>query len=274
MFIALRRPWPRRRVVAGWAFDLALCGAGMLAAWLPLVEIAGRRQNWARFVPRSDATQIVRLFAGEVYVLQTAALVFVLAIVAYGRGQRWRPRRLVVSRLILCSCWYLVPVVVAWVLTRQDWARLFFRRYLIVVGLVPMIAGGVLGGLLPRGKTCSIYAGLAILLVLISWSGSRPWSSGSPWRTHRREDWRSAVEWVNSQSAEQALPVYLRPGLIEDDAVRQREDPALRAYCRFPLRGLYRLEPEPPDWTIIPSTDSWQWTAGNDNRCGSTARLG
>ncbi len=256
----LRRPRPERRVVIDWVLDFALCGVGMLAAWLPLVEIAGRRQNWARFVPRSDASQIVRLFAGEVYVLQTAVLAIVLAIVVYGRGQRWSPRRLVVGRLILCGCWYLVPVVAAWILTYQDWARLFFRRYLIVVGLVPMIIGGVLGGLLPRDKTRVTYAGLAFLLVLISWSGGRPWSSESPWRTHRRENWRAAVGWVNSLSADRALPVYLRPGLIEDDALRQRDDRSLREYCRFPLHGLYRLDQEPPSWTILPSTASWQWT--------------
>ena len=147
------RRWELRRDAVGWLFDFSLCVAGMLAAWSPLLAIAARRQNWARFVPQAAWTETVRLFAVQVYVLAPAIIVLLLAGLVYSRGVRWQPRSQLVQALTFCSCWYSIPVFTAWVCTQQDWARLLFRRYLIVVGLVPMVISGVLGGLLPRGRS-------------------------------------------------------------------------------------------------------------------------
>ena len=152
-------------------------------------------------------------------------------------------------------------MVAAWVFTQQDWARLFFRRYLIVVGLVPMIIAGLLGGLLPRGKSQSAYATLVLILILGCFAAQRPWLPDSIWRRHRGEDWRAAVRWINSDPLAHRWPVYLRPGLIEDDAIREDPDPALQAYCLFPLHALYELREEPPAWVVVPTSRSWDWNA-------------
>lgn len=252
------RSWQLRRDAAGWLLDFLVCAAGMVLAASPLGEIAARRANWARFVPQADWTQMLQLFAVPVYVVCPAVVLALLAAALHWRGNRWSVRPHTVSTLLFSACWYWVPVFVAWLATQQDWARLFFRRYLIVVGLAPMMTSGVLGTLLPPGRMRAVYI-LSVLLIVGAWLMSvQPLTGDSAWWRHRHEDWRAAVAWINSESSEPHLPVYLRPGLIEDDALRSRDDPALAEYCRFPLAGIYRLQIDPSSIVVLPSTRSWE----------------
>jgi hypothetical protein len=261
ILVWLGRPTRQWRDLAVWLLGFALCFLGILAAWQPLAAIAARRQNWARFVPQASWTEILQLFGGGLYVIVPALCACALVAWAHRWPVRWTLPRFLLSRLLFCSCWYLVPVLTAWFFTQQDWARLFFRRYLIVVGLVPMIAAGSLGGLLPRGRWQSAFAVSVLFVTLVGWGAQRPWSSDSIWRRHRSEDWRGAVQWINSDPQSPRWPVYLRPGLIEDDAIRNAPNPALQSYCLFPLRALYKLRSEPPAWVVIPSSHSWDWSA-------------
>ena len=184
-----------------------------------------------------------------------------LAAGAYRRGVRRTVPPSVPTLLRFCVCWYVVPLVTAWVFTQQDWARLFFRRYLIAAGLVPMIVAGLFGGLLPRGKWQWPYAILVLMWITGFFAVQQPWSPNSIWRRHRDEDWRGAIQWINSDPMAHRWPVYLRPGLIEDDAIRDDLDPALKAYCLFPLRALYQLHEQPPAWVVVSSSRSWDWSA-------------
>ncbi len=255
-----QQPAREGRSLAVWAGLFAVCLLGMLVAWQPLMEIAARRQNWERFIPRAPWTDILRLFGGHLYVILPALGVSALAAGAYRRGVRWTVPPSVLNLLRFCVCWYVVPLVTAWVFTRQDWARLFFRRYLIAVGLVPMIVAGLLGGLLPRGKWQWSYAILVVLWITGFFAAQQPWSPSSIWRRHRNEDWRGAIQWINSDPMANRWPVYVRPGLIEDDAIRDDSDPALKDYCLFPLRALYSLREQPPAWVVLSSSRSWDWS--------------
>ena len=252
------RSWQLRRDAAGWLLDFLLCAAGMVLAASPLGEIAGssRQLGSVRAAGRLDADAAtvcgarVRRLAGR-----CVGIAGCRVALARPSLERASPDR---RDAALRACWYLVPVFAAWLATQQDWARLFFRRYLIVVGLVPMMTSGVLGTLLPPGRTRAVYI-VSVLLIVGVWLVSvQPLTGDSAWWQHRHEDWRAAVAWINSESTEPHLPVYLRPGLIEDDALRSRDDPALAEYCRFPLAGIYRLQIDPSSIVVLPSTRSWE----------------
>jgi hypothetical protein len=246
--------WPQqvayRRVQAGR--DVLALLLLMWPAAGTLAEISQRRANWALFV---DVQPLDQLFTWWPLAFGLVLIVGAKAAHAGLRRLGWSPPGQsppgpAPQDLVAVACWLLVPASLAWLATETDLARLFFPRYLAACLPAATILGAWTIDLAPGRWGRVVAAGVLLgaagyasdLLPELARSG-RPIA-------HRREDWRSAVAWLQSQYAAHPGPVLLHSGIIEADVLREGPTPRELAYCRFPLRGLYRLEV--PDEELIP----------------------
>jgi hypothetical protein len=70
----------------------------------------------------------------------------------------------------------------------------------------------------------------------------------------RSQNWRSAVAFVNESAINPFTPVFVRSGLIEAEDLRTSDDPRLRAFCLFPVRGIYSLRQNDENLIPLPTT--------------------
>ena len=256
-----RRLMPVRYTSRQLTLDLAL----IVTLWLPAAgligAIFGRRQNWEAFVPRWPVWDLFDLlpWSGAALLGLAAVLVERYAIelprlrvglasadprLRFGLVSpdtlRWR------QFAILCSCWLLVPLGLAWLASWTDVARLFFPRYLAV----SMPAGILLA------VSCVQLAPWKWSRVLIgaSLATAALWGGVSKEGDLRGEDWRGAVAWLNEQLAADPLPVLVVSDLIEDRALRQPHGQLLEDYCLYPVTSLYRLDVPRSELLPLPST--------------------
>lgn len=228
--------------------DVTWLGLGLLPAIPHLREIAQRRQDWGSFVPARSLWRIwemAEMFPLDVYLL-TPLAVLTLAWIST-RMFRRRPAA-GVSRgtrelrwLLLVLCWFLVPLTIAWVATARGYAPLFFRRYLMVAAVAPILGAAWCCTACPSAVWRSV---LAVTVVGLSIHGG---GMVSQWRQDgrvvgdRNQDWRAAVRYVREQ-ARTDTPVFVRSGLIEAERWYASPDPLHREYCLLPVLGLYRLD--------------------------------
>ena len=232
-------------------FYLAVLAAP--AVW-NVTAIASRRENWARFVQNRPATDILLLLPWS------AAILFVLvdvdALLSKSVPQNSRTRFDAELPILFASAWLLVPLAIAWLSTMVDVARLFAARYVIVSAPAALLIAALVTRLPPWP-----HSRVSLALAMI---GLALWSGGIvPQLRHdgrliadRREDWRSAITWLNEQLPGRRLPVLVRSGLIESDELRSSHDPLLRDYCLLPVTSLYRLQARQSDLVPLPYSDA------------------
>jgi len=70
--------------------------------------------------------------------------------------------------------------------------------------------------------------------------------------TARGENWRAAVDWLNSRLPNTPYPVLVASGYIEADELRQPHAELLEDYCRSPVLSLYPLDVDRGDIFPLP----------------------
>jgi mannosyltransferase len=258
--------------------QLLLDGAVWLLGCLPavphLVAIAARRANWTMFIPRQPLQAIWTMFPLNWYVLLPAAIGGAAwGLQRFGRGPAhsrrpagpgaaaagapWTDPRL----LVLLASWLFVPLFLAWASTALDVARLFFPRYLQVMAVAPIVMAAFCCAACPGWHSRAV-CGCAVLAAVI-WDGGLIAQYRYDGRVvgARTQDWRSAVATINAAAPYARLPVLVRSGLIEADALRTSRDERLRQYCLLPVTGIYRLARTPDDLLPLPTSGAGQLRA-------------
>lgn len=246
--------WPQRVVYrpAQAARDVLVLLLLMWPAASTLASISQRRANWALFVEVQPLHQLLAWWP------LACGLFLIVGAKAAHAVLRWRGGGLsgqpspgpALEALLTVACWLLVPASLAWLATETDVARLFFPRYLAACLPAAAILGAWTIDLAP-GRWGKVVAAGVLLGAGVYAADIVPelQRTGRP-IAHRREDWRSAVAWLQAEYAAHPAPVLLYSGIIEADVLREGPTPREVAYCLFPLRGLYRLKV--PDDALIP----------------------
>jgi hypothetical protein len=244
------------------ATDMACLGLCLVPAVPHLREIAQQRQGWSTFVPARAWWRVWEI--ADVFPLLGYVCV-PLAVLAAAwlsvRGFRRRPPAPATLSsdgetdnglpFLLVLCWCLVPLVVAWVVTSAGSTPLFFRRYLMVAAVAPMLAAALCCAACPS----AIWRGVLLVAVLLPLSDHPAAIERHPDHGRvvgdRNQDWRAAVQHVRRQSGAD-VPVFVRSGLIEAERWYDSPDPLEREYCLLPVKGLYRLAQSPDHLFPLP----------------------
>jgi len=230
------------------AFDLTLLGLCLLPAVPHLREIAQRRQNWSSFVPARSLWRIWEI--GDVFPLHIYLLAPLVVLMASWVSRRIRGSRgasaagnrgLDLRWFLLALCWLLVPLTIAWVATVQGHAPLFFRRYLIVTAVAPIVWTALCYAACSPGFWRGMCALGVVSAVVFHGGMVRQWRQDGRVVGDRNQDWRSAVAYVR-EHAGGATPVFVRSGLVEAEHWYASEDLLRREFCLLPVLGLYRLD--------------------------------
>jgi mannosyltransferase len=246
-----------------FAADLALIALGVLPSVSQVSQIAARRDAWSVFIRREvPVWKILSLYPLWIYLLLPAGIG--LTGWATRFAVRWRSFRQVCRSagecfraidprlLVVLVCWLFVPLILAWILTVGDVARLFFPRYLVGT----MVATALMAGVLLR--CCSGWLSRLIvfgtLVSALVWHGNLVPQMLADGRVigDRRQDWRGAVALLQRRDAGEDSPVFVRSGLIEADRLRAESSPRLHQYCLLPVRGIYRLDVPPENLHPLP----------------------
>lgn len=215
--------------------DIGFLGLLILPAGSHLIRVAARRAHWARLIGPwpSPALQF------ELISYVAIALLAILARHLFAAPrQAHEPRRILSIWIVL---WWAVPLCLAWLSTVIGLAPLWMLRYLVatLVGMIIFAAWGV--------TTANRLAWRALLTLviltacLIHGGMARQWYADGRVIGDRREDWATAVQWLNAHNRQTDRPVLLMAGLLEDAELVTDASPDLQAYCQFPLQGIYRV---------------------------------
>jgi hypothetical protein len=192
--------------------------------------------------------------------------------------------------LVFWAVAFLGPWLTAWRLTDLGITPILHRRY-VLGSAVPMIIFAVLLLFHIRHRQLR-WAALLVAagFLLVSQGTWAAWQRGLPVAPQRGEDWRAAVQWVQSRvdlewstgekaeanAADSWLPephlnsrnqpeLWCASGLIEGKQASLPMSEEFRTYLSFPLRGMYRVrdkqgrayEPQP----LLDDASLWpqQW---------------
>jgi hypothetical protein len=248
---------PSVRYRPAWFFvdQFYLVALAAPAAW-NIASIAGRRENWERFVEAGPALDILRILPWSAAVL--FFLVDVDGLLRKAIPPDDRSQGEAELPVLFTSVWLLAPLATAWLLTATDIARLFATRYLTVSAPAAILIAALVTRLPPwppaRVPLAAAMIGLAV------WSGGfvTQFRRDGRFLADRHEDWRSAIVWLNERLPGRRLPVLVRSGLIESDELRDRESPLLEDYCLLPATSLYRLQARREDLVPLPYSQAWK----------------
>ena len=123
----------------------------------------------------------------------------------------------------------------------MGYAPLFFRRYLIVTAVAPMLWAALCYAACSSGIWRGVCALVVVSAVVYHGGMVRQWRQDGRVVGDRNQDWRSAVAYVNGHAGD-GTPVFVRSGLIEAEHWYASEDPLRREFCLLPVLGLYRLD--------------------------------
>ena len=209
-----------------------------------LLDLAGRRENWAKFVSQRPVTAIFTLYPLHTYAFLPAAMVLFLPR-RDGRAQlpKFLGRRQ--DSFVFCLCWLFIPLCLAWMANETNIARLFLRRYVIVASLAPVVITALLGSSLRERRQRNLYTLVVLSVSILVVSPVNRNYGGLARRSPAMEGWRDAIKMVRDQTAEQAAPVFVNSGLSESDAWYASENSELVEYCLFPIRGIYPVPDVP-----------------------------
>ena len=225
---------PRYRLRSS-LLDAVAIGVLLVPASQHLLQIAHQRHNWSRIVDVWPSLGIQ--FMGAVYILLPVASAMVAARLGLPRTSfRWRS---MVG--VWTLCWFSVPPCLALLSTWSGLAALAMLRYL-VASLVGAIVFASLGYASYTNRVYRCVLAVALVVSTIGTSGMiEQWRYDGRWIGDRNEPWNELVTWLNQRWPADPWPVFLCSGLLEDTALQDRVDLALRDYCLFPVRGLYPL---------------------------------
>ena len=246
----------RNEVARAFLWTVAI-GFGGLMSLSHVRQIADRRELWQQFIDR-DAS------LGDVYpvteYLGTALLALAICWILERIWNRAQPTITRPMRaLVWCLIWLAVPLGLAYAMTRLDFARLLYRRY-VMFSYAPLVLLSVGIGMLCASRPGRILYAMSVLvglnLLLGPW-----WLLAHDGRSvhHSHEDWRAAVAELNAQllhsiTAEKPELVLMRPGLIEERMIRLPQDiERAEEYLLFPVSSIYRL-PVEHDVHVLTST--------------------
>ena len=223
-----------------WAVDCLLIGLLLLPAMQHLQQIAAVRQNWARMVSVWPGTGMQYL--GLFYIGLPLLALGAGRIFRWRTGVAWRP-----AVWMWVGCWCVVPPLVAWFSTWLGLAALGIVRY-----LVASIAGLIVFAVWVQSRYVSrLYrscAAITLIICTLAVGGLvEQWSLDGRWIGDRQEPWSELVTWLNQRTDSVPRPVYVCAGLLEDAALVENDSAALRDYCLFPVRGIYRVAAERVD---------------------------
>jgi len=254
------------------ALDLTVLCVLCLPAVSQLIEIGGRRANWRQFISQQPLVALADWFSlGGCVVLPLVMWGAVAAVRRCTRARRLKgdepPERTTPAAvMMLLVCWFLVPALIAWLLTVTDVARLFWPRYLMFVAVAPMLFAGVCVSRLPTRVWRGAAAVLIVSVAVAQQSGWRTsWREIVP-RVTRDQDWRAAAARIAEHDPHDQRPVFVRSGLIEGDALRGRHAQLLEDLCRSPLLTLYSFKRADQRVVALPSTDAGRLDAANLRR--------
>lgn len=262
LFAALRKRDSTGESFAGVLLDLLLFSVGTLPALPLLLTIAQRRQNWAAFIEIPSRTDILFVFPwmGLVMALWINSLLerlFASRASRVGSGSQPPALRLEPRYFPALAAIALLPLAIAWGLTRWDIVRLFHPRYLVAI-LPISLACVAIGTQFPRNRW--FRKGVVLLVAIIYF-----WQSGivdnvrSEWRfvTERNEDWPTAIEVVNQHLQNHpSMPVLIDSGLMETAELREHPTEALRQYALLPVKSLYPVQCPDEQLVALPFGDA------------------
>ncbi len=238
--------------------DALLVAVMLVPASMHLQFIAQRRENWARIVhawPPPYSLQVALLLFG----------VFPIAVVLWSNARHGERKTLPCNSVTVtwAACWFLVPILLAWLATLCDWAALCMVRYL-VASIVGAIVFAALCHAMIRHRWYSVaFASVLFMSTLIA-------NGIVPQMRHdgrvigdRNEAWDEATRWLDLQLRHAPQPVFLCAGLLEDRELAHSNDRQLAQYCLFPLSGIHQihaahLEPLPTTAAIALTTEQQQ----------------
>jgi hypothetical protein len=252
--VAVRLFYPRRTVVkfgplvADGFLVVALC----LFAGGPLAAVFQRRTNWSLFVHHAPFQQMFGWWplALSGWYLAAALVADHLAPRPADEPEDARAKKQICW--LLCLLWLLLPAAIAWVATMADIARLFHPRYLAASAPAAFVAAGLAMNVAPGIRSKWLVSLLLVTASLISGGiVGRSVHGGRP-IAERREDWRSAIAWLNEQLPSHHFPVLVYSGLIEADALTRPHDRLFEDYCLLPVTALYPIAARRDDLFPLP----------------------
>jgi len=296
---------PPARPARAIDFALDLLVIAVACSWPTMThiwQVAARRDNWQSFVPRSPLVELFTIYPLVWYWTLPLVLLASSHLWARGRGKAaalspvptresgspaaegslpnrvTRPEDRFMERLAAALLtWFFATLVMAWALTASDVARLFFRRYVIGVGVVPALfaAWAWQQATAPSRLPAPLRRGLAVIMGGIVILGIGPFANpfyGWPIARHNHEDWRAAVAWINdAPGPRREWPVWIRSGLIEADAWSESPDPVRRDYCLLPVISIYTLNRGHP---LVPLANQDQPRVSEATRTAARQRGG
>lgn len=259
--------WRRRHVPAQQAVytlrkfvvDLGLIALCLLPSLPHVARIGERRMDWSAFVFDTNPLWVPYWFSLPSYVV----LPMVVVALAWMTGQLGcssvsceSHRRDLRTAVSLIATWFTVPVLTVWLTTLLGIAPLFLLRYVVGVAVAPMLFAGLGIGIFPSRRSQTLLAFGVIFAALISSDAVELWQEG-PSVVGRRQDWRSAVAWINGHNDAHA-PVFVRGGFLEADGLTQDRQPLLRDYCLAPANSIYRVDVPASRLVPLPNRQAWK----------------
>ena len=225
-----------------------------------VIGIASRRANWERFVNVPDTWDLLTLFPLDLYVLLPAGLLgasFVWRVIA---GRSPRLQLVHANVFVMTICWLFVPLVLAWLTSVTNVARLFFPRYLVIAYVALIVFAALTCTKMVGPWIRIVSAGLVVIVALVTHGTLGQFTRGAGVEYHGGEDWRSAIRWINDHDETRTAPLFVRSGLIEADILRDTPRQELRDYCLFPVKSLYGLEHSNRPLVPLPTSAAGQLT--------------
>jgi mannosyltransferase len=282
-YVALGRV--RRQPLAyGWSLlvlDGVVVGLLALGASDNLRAIFGRRKNWD-FVAQLPLWQAIGLlhWGWAALVVATAAAIGRLLAASQKRdseGDVKVPDTSTSNRAfetqMLALSWFLVPVLLAWLTTMTDTARILFPRYLAASGPAALVLVALAVQAAPwRSLRVVLGIGLALVALRMSYIPETILARGQL-ISSRRDDWRSAIAHFNAADGHERDLVLVRTWLIEADGLRTRRDPRLADYCLYPVTSLYPLDAPKERLIPLPRSNSGQLTSATQQQLRGEQRV-
>jgi len=223
------------------AFDIVLIGLFCLPVLPGTLQAGARKSAWLLFVPAVHLESILTLYPVLPYLVLPflAAFVVGFAIKATPHAALALKDPLFLAAYLCCG--YLVPVAIGWTATGTGLAPVFYQRYLLLSGLVPVVACALVWSYFPS-RSCRItYVLSALVLTQCTTEGAaRKFRTTGTFSGHNTEDWRGAIEHVRTHLSGSS-PVFVRCGFVESNELLTREDDMIEAECLAPVNSIYSL---------------------------------
>ena len=270
--------WPVRKASVTAVGPIALGGLVLVAAAWPahslLRPVWEHRHLWAGFAAGHGLRDVLGLLPLTAFLVPLLLGTVISRFAAVMRrnargsgradtagtsGQDDTERALSLKRqwwMWLCA--WLVPCCLLYLLTVSGVAPLMHPRYVFAAAFPFVIWVAHSWIVFVTGTWLRGCALAAMLAMLLSQQGSFDvWRRGGWPAAVRGEDWRGAVELINSHSStRQPRIVLCASNLIEGRAL-PAGDEGLRHYLSLPLRSIYRVEP--PAELVPLANDARTW---------------